>query len=166
MILGKRSLVDLQFIPVSRGLKPKNKQLTTVSSVFVLIYSSNAYLEWVIAKQHMDKTYLYGLLALGLMACETTVEVDMYRSYPAQLTANMFFTPDSAVESRIDQRIAIFWIPRPVCPRFQDANIRVLRSRGSVVASLDYQGEDSRFGNSIYRAETDRPLTGPSYTLK
>ena len=109
----------------------------------------------------MGKGYLFGFLVLGLIACETTVEVDVPR-HPTQLTANGLFTPDSLWQVELSANRYIL-DNAPFAP-VQDAKVRILRA-GSVVASLDYLKDDSRSGNSIYQSENNRPLVGQAYTL-
>ena len=162
MIFCKLSIVDLQFIPVSRGLKPKNKQLTTVDSVSVLIYSPNAYLECAKVTQRMGKGYLFGFLVFGMMACETAVEIDVPR-YPSQLTANALFNPDSVWQVELAQNRYIL-DNAPFAP-VPEAEVKVLQE-GRTVAVLDYRGNHPYNGNSIYRATDSRPTAGEAYTLE
>ena len=107
------------------------------------------------------KHLLFLLLCTTLMACETTVEVDVPQ-YPAQLTTNMFFTPDSTWKVELSENRYI--LDTALFAPVSDANIRVLQ-QGQVVTSLDYQGE-SRFGNSIYTSEDNLPVIGEPYTLE
>ena len=94
MKAGRQLSGYIRFIPVSSGLTPKNEQLAAMGSVSVLIYQVNNYLESTKATQRMGKGCFFGFLVFGLMACETAVEIDVPR-YPAQLTANALFNPDS-----------------------------------------------------------------------
>lgn len=152
---------DLRFIPVLRGLKPKNQQLTTVDRLFVLICQPTAYIEPGKATQRMSKGCLFGFL-FGLMACETAIEVDVPR-YPSQLTANALFNPDSVWQVELTQNRYIL-DNAPFAP-VPEAEVKVLQE-GRTVAVLDYRGNHPYNGNSIYRATDSRPTAGEAYTLE
>ena len=109
----------------------------------------------------MKNAIRYLSFVVLLPSCETTVEVDIPQ-YPTQLTANMFFTPDSAWRVELSENRYILDTTRftPV----SDASIRVLE-QGQAVASLDYQGEGS-FGNSIYISQGRRSEIGKTYTVE
>ena len=110
----------------------------------------------------MVKYYRYCcLLILCLIACETVVEVDVPR-YPAQLTVNALFNPDSLWQVELTQnRYILDNAPFAAVP---DAEV-LITQQGQPVASLRYQGENY-FGNSIYVAEGSRPQAGEAYTLE
>ena len=109
----------------------------------------------------MRNPYLPCLLVFCLAACETAVEIDVPR-YPAQLTVNSLFNPDSLWQVELTENRYI--LDNAQFAPVQDAKVQILRA-GSVVASLDYLKDDSRSGNSIYQSESERPLLGQAYTL-
>ncbi len=109
----------------------------------------------------MGKGYLFGLLALGLTACETAVEVDIPQ-YPAKLTANTFFTPDSAW--RVELTSNRYILDTTQFAAVRDAGVRIVQE-GQTVATLRYQG-DNGFGNSMYTSTDRRPKAGEGYTLE
>lgn len=110
----------------------------------------------------MNRFCLSFLLVFYLVACETAVEVDVPR-YPAQLTVNSLFNPDSVWQVELTQnRYILDNAPFASVP---DAEVRV-RQAGQTVAVLDYVGDAPFTGNSIYRAEGGRPQAGEEYTLE
>ncbi len=109
----------------------------------------------------MRKDCWYCLLVFCLAACETAVEIDVPR-YPAQLTVNALFNPDSVWWVELtENRYILDNAPFAAVP---DAEVRITQ-QGQAVASLRYQGENY-FGNSIYVAEDSRPQAGEAYTLE
>ena len=108
----------------------------------------------------MRKDCWYCLLVLCLAACETAVEVDVPR-YPAQMTVNALFNPDSVWWVELTENRYI--LDNAPFAAVTDAEVRIMQ-QGQAVASLRYQGEN-HFGNSIYVAES-RPTAGEAYTLE
>ena len=108
------------------------------------------------------KHLLFLLLCTALMACETTVEIDIPRN-TTQLTANALFNPDSVWKVELTQNRYVLDTTRfaPV----PDATVRI-RQQGRVVAELDYQGESIYYRNSLYTSKDDRPELGEDYTLE
>lgn len=105
---------------------------------------------------------LYRAIILGLLvSCETTIEVDIPQ-YPAQLTANSLFTPDSVWQVELTQNRSVL----EVAPfaSVTNAEVQVAGPDGTSI-SLTYQGDNPYTGNSIYRAAGERPLLNTSYTL-
>ncbi len=102
------------------------------------------------------------VLGLLLYACETAVEVDVPR-YPAQLTVNSLFNPDSVWQVELTQNRYI--LDNEPFASVPDAEVRITQ-QGRLVASLQYQGDAPYTGNSVYRAEDSRPQAGEVYTLE
>lgn len=102
------------------------------------------------------------VLGLLLYACETAVEVDVPR-YPAQLTVNALFNPDSVWQVELTQNRYILDTARFAA--VPDAEVRVTQ-QGQLIASLRYQGDQSFTGNSFYVANDSRPQAGEEYTLE
>lgn len=109
----------------------------------------------------MKHTLRYFPILLLLLACETTVEVDIPR-YPAQLTVNSLFYPDSVWRIELTENRYILDTARFAA--VPDADVRILQN-GQVVAELDYQGDSDFFRNGIYTSTNDRPQVGAAYTL-
>ena len=97
-----------------------------------------------------------------LMGCETTVEVNIPQ-YPAQLTANALFNPDSVWKVELTRNRSILDSARfgPI----PDATVRI-KQQGRIVAELDYQGESIYYRNSLYTSNDSRPELGEDYTLE
>ncbi len=95
------------------------------------------------------------------MGCETTVEIDIPR-YPAQLTVNALFNPDSVWQVELTENRYI--LDTAQFASVPDAEVRVLQG-GQTVAVLDYVGDDRFTGSSIYRATNRRPQADQDYTL-
>lgn len=107
------------------------------------------------------KSFVYITTTLVLYACETTVEVDIPR-YPAQLTVNSLFYPDSVWQVELTQNRYI--LNNEPFASVPDAEVRVLQE-GQTVAVLDYVGNAPFTGNSIYLAKSSYPQPRGNYTL-
>ncbi|MGB3780157.1 MAG: DUF4249 domain-containing protein [Tunicatimonas sp.] len=108
----------------------------------------------------MRNPYLPCLLVFCLAACETTVEVDVPR-YPAQLTVNALFNPDSVWQVELSKNRSI--LDTTQFASVPDASVQIIH-QGQVVTQLKYQREN-HFGNSIYGASNIYPKRGSEYTL-
>ncbi len=109
----------------------------------------------------MRTHYLPCLLVFCLAACETTVEIDVPR-YPAQLTVNSLFYPDSLWQVELAQNRYI--LDNVKFASVPDAEVRILQE-GQTVAVLDYVQDAPFTGNSIYRAKSSYPQPEGNYTL-
>lgn len=110
----------------------------------------------------MRNNCLLCLLALCLIACETAVEVDVPR-YPAQLTVNSSFTPDSVW--RVELTSNRYILDNAPFAAITDAEVQVAGPDGASIP-LTYQGDNPYTGNSIYRADGSLPRTNTPYTLR
>ncbi|MGB3780156.1 MAG: DUF4249 family protein [Tunicatimonas sp.] len=97
-----------------------------------------------------------------LMGCETTVEIDVPR-YPAQLTVNSLFTPDSVWTVALSQNRYILDNDR--FKGLPEAAVEVWQE-GQLVTTLEYQGDNPFRRNSIYRATDVYPKANIPYTLQ
>ena len=106
--------------------------------------------------------YTFQIFILSLLvSCETTVEVELPK-YPAQLTANSLFTSDSIWKIELTQNRSVLE-SAPFAP-VNDADVRITGPDG-VDIPLTYWKSAPGTGNSIYRAEGERPLEGTTYSL-
>lgn len=109
----------------------------------------------------MKHALQYFFVLLLLTACETAVEVDVPR-YPAQLTVNSLFYPDSLWQVELAQNRYI--LDTDQFASVPDAEVRILQG-GQTVAVLDYVQDAPFTGNSIYRAKSGYPQPEGRYTL-
>ena len=151
------------FTPLFGGFTPAIAHLAEIVLTLVVNHWPNVYFGRVkpTSTPPVMRNPCLPCLLVFSAACETAVEIDVPR-YPTQLTANGLFTPDSLWQVELSENRYIL-DSEPFTP-VQDAKVQILQA-GSVVASLDYLKNDIRSGNSIYRAESDRPLIGQSYIL-
>ena len=83
--------------------------------------------------------------------------------YPAQLTVNSLFNPDSVWQVELTQnRYILDAQPFAAVP---DAEVRI-QQEGQTVAVLDYLGNAPFTGTSIYRATDAYPKPDAAYTLR
>lgn len=107
------------------------------------------------------RRHLFLLSMFGLFACETAVEVELPK-YPVQLTANSLFTADSIWKVELTQNRSVLE-SAPFAP-VNDADVRITGPNG-VDIPLTYWKSAPGTGNSLYRAEGERPLEGATYSL-
>ena len=102
------------------------------------------------------------VVMLGLVGCDSTVEIDVPRS-ASKVTVNAFFTPDSVWSVVLSKNRYI--LDNNQFESLPEAEVEVWQNE-QLITALPYLSDDTYRGRSVYRATETKPLTGVPYTLR